>query len=197
MASVKIDFKTLMMKLNNIFPKDMYLIHNWCAIAGEESDVENRGSYFCILESDVREFLNKTFPNNPVLYIKSVRETKTDLTKLTEILDEKILNRLNEVTESFMNIIKNDYGWDTFNFSESEISDLFDDGKSITIFEDHDDISPMIISKSIFPLITGKTINDVRYMYNKFEDNEELNQIIMIYDYDLFQFVMLYHYLKI
>lgn len=197
MASVKVDFKTLMMKLVNIFPKDMYLIHNWCAIAGEESDVENRGSYFCILEPNVREMLNKTFPNNPVIYIKSVRETKTDLTKVTEILDEKILNKLNETTESFMKSVKNDYGWDEFNFSESEISDLFDDGKSITIFEDRDDIPSMIISKSIFPMITGKTINKVRYMYNKYEDNEELNQIIMIYDYDLFQFVMSYHYLKI
>ena len=53
MASVKVDFKTLMMKLVNIFPKDMYLVHNWCAVAGEESDVENRGSYFCILEPEV------------------------------------------------------------------------------------------------------------------------------------------------
>ena len=96
-----------------------------------------------------------------------------------------------------MDMIKNECGWKTFNFSESEISDLFDDGKSITIFEDNDDIPPMIISKSIFPLITGKTINDVRFMYNNYEDNEELNQIIMIYDYDLFQFIMTYHYLKI
>ena len=36
--ATKIDFKTLLMKIVNIFPKDMYLVHNWCAIAGEESD---------------------------------------------------------------------------------------------------------------------------------------------------------------
>ena len=43
----KIDFKGFLTKIVNIFPKDMYIVHNWCAIAGEESDLENRGFYFC------------------------------------------------------------------------------------------------------------------------------------------------------
>ena len=40
MATKKIDFKSFLTKIVNVFPKDMYLIHNWCAIAGEESDGE-------------------------------------------------------------------------------------------------------------------------------------------------------------
>ena len=90
----KIDIKTFFTKIVNVFPKDIYIVHNWCVIAGEESDVENRGFYFCILGPEIRELLNKTFPNNPTVYIKSVRDTKTDLTKVQEILDEKALKRI-------------------------------------------------------------------------------------------------------
>ena len=192
----KIDLKTLLMKIVNVFPKDMYLINNWCAIAGEESDVENRGSYICIFEPDVREELNKLFPNKPVLYIKSVRETKTDFSKLQEILDEKILKNVYSSVESYTNKINNITEWQMFNFSDNEISSLFDDAESLTLFE-NDDRPSVIISKSLFPLITEKTINNVKYSYSQYNNDSNLNQIILEYDYDLFQLVMIYVYLKI
>lgn len=195
--ATKIDFRTLLMKIVNIFPKDMYLVNNWCAIAGEESEVENRGGYFCILESDVREELNKLFPNKPVLYIKSVRETKADFSKLQEILDDKIIKNISNLVDSYMNKINKITEWSTFNFTDDEITSLYDDAESLTLFEDDKDKSPVIISKSLFPLITEKTINNVRYAYNKYEDDSNLNQIIMEYDYELFQLIMVYLYLKI
>lgn len=197
MATKKLDLKTIFMKLVNVFPKDMYLVHNWCAIAGNESDSENRGFYFCILDPDVRDILNKSFPNNPVLYIKSVREAKTDLSKVEEILDEKILKNIEVIINSFMINYNNYSEWNTFNFTEEEISLLFDDGQSLALFENDDDKSSIIISKSIFPLINGKTINTVKYIYDNYEEDSELNQIIIVYDYDLFQLVMRYLFLKI
>lgn len=195
--ATKIDFKTLLMKLVNIFPKDMYIVHNWCAIAGEESDIENRGFYFCILEPDVRKLLNDLFPNNPTLYIKSVRETKTDFSKVQEILDEKTLNRIDSIVETYMSKFNNINEWNTFNFTEDEITSLFKNGDSLTLFENDNDKSQVIISKSIFPLITEKTINEVKYSYGKYEEYSDLQQIIMVYDYELFQFIMRYLYLKI
>ena len=90
----KIDLKTLLMKIVNVFPKDMYLVHNWCAIAGAESDLENRGFYFCILEPSVRELLNELYPSKPILYIKSVREAKADISKIQEVIDEKLINAI-------------------------------------------------------------------------------------------------------
>lgn len=195
--ATKVDFKTLLMKIVNIFPKDMYLVHNWCAIAGEESDVENRGFYFCILEPEVRELLNKLFPNNPTLYIKSVRETKTDISKVQEILDEKTLKNIDNIVDSYMSRMNSDYEWSNFNFDEEEISSLFNNGESLTLFENDENKSSIIISKSLFPLITEKTINNVKYAYTENVDNSELNQIIMTYEYELFQLVMRYLYLKI
>ena len=196
MAS-KIDFKTLMMKLVNIFPKDMYLVHNWCAIAGEDSDVENRGNYLCIFEPDVRELLNKLFPNNPTIYIKSIRDAKTDISKLQEILDIRTIKTIDSTVNELMSSFNSLTTWDTFNFSESEISSLFDEAQSLLLFEDDVNKPSIIISKSIFPLITEKTINDVKYSYSKDIDDINLNQIIMSYEYDLFQLVMNYRYINI
>lgn len=195
--ATKLDLKTIFMKLVNIFPKDMYLVHNWCAIAGNESDAENRGFYFCALEPEVRELLNKTFPNNPVLYIKSVRDAKTDISNIEEILEEKTLKNIDTVVDSFMNKFNDYTDWCSFNFSDEEITALFDDGQSLTLFENDDTKSSIIISKSIFPLITGKVINEVKYIYDSYEDDSELNQIIIVYDYELFQLVMRYLFLKI
>jgi hypothetical protein len=195
--ATKLDLKTVFMKLLNVFPKDMYLVHNWCAIAGNESDVENRGFYFCVLEPEVRELLNKTFPNNPVLYIKSVRDAKTNISDIEEILDEKILKNITAIVESFMSKFNNYVDWNTFNFTEEEISALFDEGQSLTLFENDDNRSSIIISKSIFPLVTGKVINEVKYIYDNYEDDDQLNQIIIVYDYELFQLVMRYLFLKI
>jgi len=192
-----IDFKTVLMKLINVFPKDAYLVHNWCAIAGDESNDENRGSYMCIFEPDVRDVLNKMFPNNPIIYIKSVRETKADITKIQEILDMDIINDINSEVELFMNNFHKYDTWETFNFSDSDIASVFDDGNSLTLFENEEDRSPVIISKSVFPLITGKTINNVRYNYDRYDDDETLNQITLVYDYELFQLVMRYLFLKI
>ena len=87
--------------------------------------------------------------------------------------------------------------WSTFNFTDDEISNIFDDAKSFTLFENDSDKSPIIISKSIFPLITEKTINNTRYSYTKEIDENNLNQITIVYDYELFQLVMRYLYLKI
>lgn len=197
MATKKIDLKTFLMKIVNIFPKDMYLVHNWCAIAGTESDDENRGLYICILNSDVRELLNKSFPNNPVIYIKSVRDAKADVTKIDEVLDEKIIKNIENTVDSFMKSFNNYDTWETFNFTETEINDLFEERKSLMLFENDENRSPLIISKSVFPLITGKNINDVKFVYDIYGDGKDLNQIIMSYDYDLFQLIMRYIFLKI
>jgi hypothetical protein len=194
--ATKIDFKTLLMKIVNIFPKDMYLVHNWCAIAGDESDKENRGFYFCILEPEVRMMLNKLFPNNPTLYIQSVRDTKVDNTKVQEITDKKELKKIDDIVDNHMLEYGKIESWDTFNFSEKDIDEIFNEGKSFTLFE-NDDTPSVIISKSMFPLITNKTVNNVKYNYNISDEDATLNQISMCYDYELFQLVMRYLYLSI
>lgn len=195
--ATKIDFKSLLTKLVTVFPKDIYIVHNWCVVAGSNSDSENRGSYFCILEPEARELLNKLFPNNPTLYIESIRDTKTDITKVEEILDESTLNNVDTIVESYMTEITGYTEWDTFNFSDDEINILFDDGGSLILFENDEDKASIIISKSLFPLITNKTINDVKYVYDKYNDDTTLNKIIMTYDHEYFQLVMKYLYLNI
>lgn len=195
--AIKVDFKTLLMKLVNVFPKDIYLVRNWCVVAGAESDLENRGFYFCILEPDVREMLTKTFPNNPILYIKSIRETKADLSKVQEITDNKMIQYIDSVIDSHTKEMNRITEWSTFNFTDDEISLLFNNGDSLTLFENDNERSSVIISKSLFPLINEKTVNTVKYTYINYESDTNLDQIIMVYDYDLFQLIMRYLYIKI
>lgn len=197
MAKLKVDLETLLMKILNVFPKDIYILHNWCAIAGDESDGENRGFYLCILNEDVREMLNLTFPNNPTLYIKNLRDAKKDLSLVQEIIDEKIVNVIETKVDEFMTSFKSITSWDNFNFSEEDTLKIFKNGESFILFENDENKVPVIISKSLFPLITEKTINSVIYNCGKYNENNELNQITMVYDYELFQLVMRYLYLDI
>lgn len=195
----KIDFKSLLTKLSNIFPKDIYVIHNWCVIAGDESDIETRGQYLCILEPDVREMLNSMFPNNPIIYIKSVRETKLklDFNEVQEILDTQAIKNITAKVESLMGNFTKYSTWESFEFTDDQIESLFDIGESITLFENHNDRSQVIVSKSLFPLITAKTIGEVRYTYDHYASDDSLDQLTIAYEYDMFQLVMLYLFLKI
>ena len=193
--AAKLDFKTLFIKLNNIFPKDMYIFHNWCAIAGSNSETENIGFYMCILDQQARDLLNGLFPNNPILYVKSVRETKTDISKVEEILDNNVIDKLNSTVNTFMEQYNSYENWDSFNFTPDDVAALFDNNESLVIFKDDDTKSELVISKSLFPLVTSKTIDTVKYAYDS--SNDELHQIIVDYRYDLFQLIMKYLFLKI
>ena len=195
--ATKIDFKTLLMKLVNVFPKDMYLVHNWCAIAGKDSNDENMGTYICILDADVRALLDGLFPNKPILYVPSVREAKTDISKVDEVLNNITIKSIEKQIENITNIFNEITTWDTFNFNNDEIISLFDNAESLSLFENDTDREPVIISKSIFPLISEKTINDVKYAYRKYDTDDTLNQLILDYGYDLFQLIMIYVYLKL
>ena len=140
--------------------------------------------------------LNKLFPNNPTLYIKSVRDTKSDNSKVQEIINEKELKKIDNIVNSYMSEFNKIDIWDNFNFSEDEINQIFGEGKSFILFE-NDERSSVIISKSMFPLITEKTVNNMKYNYSKSDEDNSLNKITLCYDYELFQLIMKYLYLSI
>ena len=67
-----------LVKLVNIFPNDIYIVHNRYVIAGNKSEENTRGYFFCIFEPDIVKVWKEKFPDNPVIYIPSVREAKTN-----------------------------------------------------------------------------------------------------------------------
>jgi hypothetical protein len=74
------------------------------------------------------------------------------------LVDDKVIKNIESIIDTFLTDFNRYEKWDTFNFTDDEIHDLFDESGSLTLFENDENKSSIIISKSIFPLINNKTI---------------------------------------
>lgn len=185
--------KESMTKLVSIFPNDIYIIHNRYVLAGDKSEENTVGYYFCIFDNDVFMEWKKAYPDNPVLYIKSLRESKISR-EVETITDKNTIESLEKKVEMCVNeTINVDRQWARFEFSEDDIQKIFTNNESFNLFTDSKEV---IISKTIFPLITAKTINNVYYTFGE-TDSRGLNTLYIQYDYEYFQLNMKYFYLPL
>ena len=185
--------KESMTKLVSIFPNDIYIIHNRYVLAGDKSEENTVGYYFCIFDNDVFMEWKKAYPDNPVLYIKSLRESKISR-EVETITDKNTIESLEKKVEMCVNeTINVDRQWARFEFSEDDIQKIFTNNESFNLFTDSKEV---IISKTIFPLITAKTINNVYYAFGE-TDSRGLNTLYIQYDYEYFQLNMKYFYLPL
>lgn len=185
--------KESMTKLVSIFPNDIYIIHNRYVLAGDKSEENTVGYYFCIFDNDVFMEWKKAYPDNPVLYIKSLRESKISR-EVETITDKNTIESLEKKVEMCVNeTINVDRQWTRFEFSEDDIQKIFTNNESFNLFTDSKEV---IISKTIFPLITAKTINNVYYTFGE-TDSRGLNTLYIQYDYEYFQLNMKYFYLPL
>lgn len=185
--------KESMTKLVSIFPNDIYIIHNRYILAGDKSEENTVGYYFCIFDNEVFMEWKKVYPDNPVLYIKSLRESKISR-EVETITDKNTIESLEKKVEMCVNeTINVDRQWKRFEFSEDDIQKIFTNNESFNLFTDSKEV---IISKTIFPLITAKTINNVYYTFGE-TDLRGLNTLYIQYDYEYFQLNMKYFYLPL
>lgn len=185
--------KESMTKLVSIFPNDIYIIHNRYVLAGDKSEENTVGYYFCIFDNEVFMEWKKVYPDNPVLYIKSLRESKISR-EVETITDKNTIESLEKKVEMCVNeTINVDRQWARFEFSEDDIQKIFTNNESFNLFTDSKEV---IISKTIFPLITAKTINNVYYTFGE-TDSRGLNTLYIQYDYEYFQLNMKYFYLPL
>ena len=185
--------KESMTKLVSIFPNDIYIIHNRYILAGDKSEENTVGYYFCIFDNEVFMEWKKVYPDNPVLYIKSLRESKISR-EVETITDKNTIESLEKKVEMCVNeTINVDRQWTRFEFSEDDIQKIFTNNESFNLFTDSKEV---IISKTIFPLITAKTINNVYYAFGE-TDSRGLNTLYIQYDYEYFQLNMKYFYLPL
>ena len=185
--------KESMTKLVSIFPNDIYIIHNRYVLAGDKSEENTVGYYFCIFDNDVFMEWKKVYPDNPVLYIKSLRESKISR-EVETITDKNTIESLEKKVEMCVNeTINVDRQWARFEFSEDDIQKIFTNNESFNLFTDSKEV---IISKTIFPLITAKTINNVYYTFGDI-DSRGLNTLYIQYDHEYFQLNMKYFYLPV
>lgn len=193
MAKDKDLVKESMTKLVSVFPNDVYIVHNKYIIAGDKSEENTVGYYFCIFQNDVFMEWKKLYPDNPVIYIKSLRESKISR-EVEFITDASLMQSLKKKIETYINETVNvDKSWKRFEFKDDMLEKIFTNNESVNLFSDKREI---IISKTIFPLITAKTINNVYYTFGDI-DSRGLNTLYIQYDHEYFQLNMKYFYLPL
>lgn len=193
MAKDKDLVKEAMTKLVSVFPNDVYIVHNKYIIAGDKSEENTVGYYFCIFQNDVFMEWKKLYPDNPVIYIKSLRESKISR-EVEFITDASLIQSLEKKIETYINETVNvDRSWERFEFKDDMLEKIFTNNESVNLFSDKREI---IISKTIFPLITAKTINNVYYTFGDI-DSRGLNTLYIQYDHEYFQLNMKYFYLPL
>ena len=193
MAKDKDLVKESMTKLVSVFPNDVYIVHNKYIIAGDKSEENTVGYYFCIFQNDVFMEWKKLYPDNPVIYIKSLRESKISR-EVEFITDTSLMQSLKKKIETYVNeTINADKSWERFEFKDDMLEKIFTNNESVNLFSDKREI---IISKTIFPLITAKTINNVYYTFGDI-DSRGLNTLYIQYDHEYFQLNMKYFYLPL
>ena len=193
MAKDKDLVKESMTKLVSVFPNDVYIVHNKYIIAGDKSEENTVGYYFCIFQNDVFMEWKKLYPDNPVIYIKSLRESKISR-EVEFITDTSLIQSLEKKIETYINETVNiDKSWERFEFKDDMLEKIFTNNESVNLFSDKREI---IISKTIFPLITAKTINNVYYTFGDI-DSRGLNTLYIQYDHEYFQLNMKYFYLPL
>lgn len=193
MAKDKDLVKESMTKLVSVFPNDVYIVHNKYIIAGDKSEENTVGYYFCIFQNDVFMEWKKLYPDNPVIYIKSLRESKISR-EVEFITDASLIQSLENKIETYINETVNvDKSWERFEFKDDMLEKIFTNNESVNLFSDKREI---IISKTIFPLITAKTINNVYYTFGDI-DSRGLNTLYIQYDHEYFQLNMKYFYLPL
>lgn len=193
MAKDKDLVKESMTKLISVFPNDVYIVHNKYIIAGDKSEENTVGYYFCIFQNDMFMEWKKLYPDNPVIYIKSLRESKISR-EVEFITDTSLIQSLEKKIETYVNETVNiDKSWERFEFKNDMLEKIFTNNESVNLFSDKREI---IISKTIFPLITAKTINNVYYTFGDI-DSRGLNTLYIQYDHEYFQLNMKYFYLPL
>lgn len=193
MAKDKDLVKESMTKLVSVFPNDVYIVHNKYIIAGDKSEENTVGYYFCIFQNDMFMEWKKLYPDNPVIYIKSLRESKISR-EVEFITDTSLIQSLEKKIETYVNeTINADKSWKRFEFKDDMLEKIFTNNESVNLFSDKKEI---IISKTIFPLITAKTINNVYYTFGDI-DSRGLNTLYIQYDHEYFQLNMKYFYLPL
>jgi hypothetical protein len=188
-------FRDLLVKIKSIFKTDIYLIHNQYIIGGEKSSADNIGYNVCMLSPDIIDVCNKIFDSSKIYYIKNVTNAKDDLDnnyiEVTSVTESELVKYS---LEEILNIKNECDTWDTFNFTNEQLNDLFENNVTISLFSNNENIPEVTISKSLFPLVTKKTASDL--YYHVIKDQSYIN-LLIAFDFPMFQLVMLYRYIDI
>ena len=195
------NFKDLLNKACSIFKDDMYIVNNRYLLAGDMSEKDSDGYYFCRLSQDSIKVCNEQLgEKEQIIYVENVRKSKDtfgELSRIVENEDEKklVLKKYKNLNKQLSTV----QGWENVKLTEEEINDLYDRCVNIELFKNESDIPTVTISKSFLPLTTEKNIDNLFYSVQVIENNDidegDIGKLFLSIDIPQFQLNMIYTYL--
>ena len=195
------NFKDLLNKACSIFKDDMYIVNNRYLLAGDMSEKDSDGYYFCRLSQDSIKVCNEQLgEKEQIIYVENVRKAKDTFGELSRIVEKEDEEKL--VLKKYKNLNKQlstVQGWEQVKLTEEEINDLYDRCVNIELFKNESDIPTVTISKSFLPLTTEKNIDNLFYSVQVIENNDidegDIGKLFLSIDIPQFQLNMIYTYL--
>lgn len=195
------NFKDLLNKACSIFKDDMYIVNNRYLLAGDMSEKDSDGYYFCRLSQDSIKVCNEQLgEKEQIIYVENVRKSKDSFGELSRIVENEDEKKL--VLKKYKNLNKQlstVQGWEKVKLTEEEINDLYDRCVNIELFKNESDIPTVTISKSFLPLTTEKNIDNLFYSVQVIENNDidegDIGKLFLSIDIPQFQLNMIYTYL--
>lgn len=193
----EITLNDILTKISNILKTDMYLMDYSYCIGGKESEEKTVGENILFLSPIAIELFKKQFPENPNVFFIDIKKSKGDLEEfckkdISENEKEEYIKR----RDFLIHIIKNQDEWDSFSFTEEEIDILYKECGTIELFKDDKKRNAVIISKSIFPMVTEKDINNVCFTVFDDKNDEDMGNLLLSYDSEYFQIYSLIRFVK-
>ena len=195
------NFKDLLNKACSIFKDDMYIVNNRYLLAGDMSEKDSDGYYFCRLSQDSIKVCNEQLgEKEQIIYVENVRKAKDtfgELSRIVEKEDEKdlVLKKYKNLNKQLSTV----QGWEKVKLTEEEINDLYDRCVNIELFKNESNIPTVTISKSFLPLTTEKNIDNLFYSVQVIENNDidegDIGKLFLSIDIPQFQLNMIYMYL--
>ena len=195
------NFKDLLNKACSIFKDDMYIVNNRYLLAGDMSEKDSDGYYFCRLSQDSIKVSNEHLgEKEQIIYVENVRKSKDTFGELSRVVEKEDEKKL--VLKKYKNLNKQlstVQGWEKVKLTEEEINDLYDRCVNIELFKNESDIPTVTISKSFLPLTTEKNIDNLFYSVQVIENNDidegDIGKLFLSIDIPQFQLNMIYTYL--
>ena len=193
MATKKSKIEDMLTKILKIFPSDIYIVYNKYIVGGDKSEENTTGYFICRLLDGIYDELNTEFDKDKIYYIRNLRTEKSNAFDNSHIVNDKecmkIIYGINKLNE----LISNVEIWSPIELDDDTIDKLLNNNDTITLFDNDDEKSPLLLGKNMFPTISEKNINKLYYSY--LGENDEYSQVLFNLNADYFELYMLYRYL--
>lgn len=189
-------------KLAYIFKKDMYVINHSIVIGGMDTEIINPGSFLVKLKSEFIEVFKKEFEGKSLIYFSDVKKAKKEPEKYiftnTELIFKNIEDK--EEYEGRKNKLLSETdrikSWNKVEFTEEQLELLYEASTNVKLFETVKEVPSLVITKSVFPLITEKNVDILYYSITEEKRYDNMYKIVFTYDIDFFTVYNLIFYYK-